>query len=200
MNKRGSAVIISGPSGSGKGTTVKALLKARGSVRLSVSATTRQPRPGEEHGREYFFLSKEEFENKIKNGEMLEYAQYCDNLYGPPRDYIERCVSDGEDVILEIDVQGGMQVKSKIPDAVSIFLIPPDRATLEKRLRGRGTESEEVIARRLKKADEELEYANKYDYIVICGEIDKCVADILGIIDSKRLKSTNMIDYIKENF
>ncbi len=200
MNKKGSAVIISGPSGSGKGTTVKALLKARGSVRLSVSATTRQPRPGEEHGREYFFLSKEEFENKIKNGEMLEYAQYCDNLYGTPRDYIERCVSGGEDVILEIDVQGGMQVKNKMPDAISIFLIPPDRATIEKRLRGRGTESEEVIAQRLKKADEELEYADKYDYIVICGEIDKCVADILGIIDSKKLESANMIDYVKENF
>lgn len=200
MNSKGSVVIISGPSGSGKGTTVKAMLSQRKQVRLSVSATTRSPRPGEENGREYFFLTKDEFEKRIQNGDMLEHAQYCDNLYGTPKEYITSCTEKGEDVILEIEVQGGMQVKSKLPQAISIFLIPPDRETLEKRLRGRGTESEDVILQRLKRADEELQYADKYDYVVVCGEMQKCVDDIFAIIDSKKLESENMIDYIKENF
>lgn len=200
MNNNGSVIIISGPSGSGKGTTVKALLEERESLKLSISATTRPPRPGEEHGREYFFLSKEEFSRKIENNEMLEYAPYCDNFYGTPREYIQSCVYNGDDVILEIEVQGGTQVKSKIPEAISIFLIPPSRESLEKRLRGRGTETEEVILQRLAQAEEELKYAQKYDYVVICGEMGKCVSDILNIIDSQKLKSENMIDYIKENF
>ncbi len=200
MNNKGSVVIISGPSGSGKGTTVKAMLSQRKQVRLSVSATTRPPRPGEENGREYFFLTKDEFEKRIQNGDMLEHAQYCDNLYGTPKEYITLCTEKGEDVILEIEVQGGMQVKSKLPQAISIFLIPPDRKSLEKRLRGRGTESEDVILQRLKRADEELQYADKYDYVVVCGEMQKCVDDIFAIIDSKKLESENMIDYIKENF
>lgn len=200
MNNKGSIVIISGPSGSGKGTTVKALLKERESLKLSISATTRNPRPNEEHGREYFFLSKEEFNRKIQENEMLEYAQYCDNFYGTPKEYIESCVSNGDDVILEIEVQGGMQVKSKVPEAISIFLIPPNKESLEKRLRGRGTETEEVILQRLAQAEEELKSAPDYDYVVICGEMDKCVNDILSIIDIQKMKSENMIDYIKENF
>lgn len=200
MNSKGTAVIISGPSGSGKGTTVKALLQKRESLKLSVSATTRSPRPGEVNGEHYFFITREQFNEKIENGEMLEYAPYCDNLYGTPREYIESCVENGDDVILEIEVQGGMQVKSKMPDAVSIFLIPPDKQSLEKRLRGRGTETEEVILKRLETAKEELKCADKYDYVVVCGEMDKCVNDILNIIDTQKMKSQNMLDYIKENF
>lgn len=200
MSKKGTAIIISGPSGSGKGTTVKALLAERESLKLSISATTRLPRPGEEHGKAYFFLTKDEFTAKAENGEMLEYAQYCDNFYGTPKEYIESCVENGEDVILEIEVQGGTQVKEKMPDAVSIFLIPPSKKSLEKRLRGRGTEEEDVILKRLAQAEEELKYASKYDYVVICGEMDKCVSDILNIIDTTKLKSENMTDYVKENF
>lgn len=200
MDKKGRAIIISGPSGSGKGTTVKALLEARENLRLSISATTRLPRPGEEDGVNYFYITREEFNNKIENGDMLEYAAYCDNLYGTPREYIEHCINNGEDIILEIEVQGGSQVKAKMPDAISIFLIPPDRKSLEKRLRGRGTEPEEVILDRLARSYEELEYADKYDYVVICGEMGKCVSDILNIIDSEKLKSEYMQDYIKENF
>lgn len=200
MNSKGTAVIISGPSGSGKGTTVKALLQKRESLKLSVSATTRSPRPGEVNGEHYFFITREQFNEKIESGEMLEYAPYCDNLYGTPGEYIKSCVDNGSDVILEIEVQGGMQVKSKMPDAVSIFLIPPDKQSLEKRLRGRGTETEDVILKRLETAQEELKYADKYDYVVICGEMDKCVNDILNIIDIQKMKSENMLDYIKENF
>ncbi|MCQ4022596.1 MULTISPECIES: guanylate kinase [unclassified Ruminococcus] len=200
MNNKGRAVIISGPSGSGKGTTVGALLEARPDLKLSISATTRSPRPGEQHGVNYFYLTCDEFNNKIKNGEMLEYAMYCDNLYGTPKEYIEQCINSGEDIILEIEVQGGAQVKAKMPDAISIFLIPPNRESLEKRLRGRGTETEEVILARLAQSYEELKYADKYDYVVICGEMNKCVSDILNIIDSEKLKSANMQDYIKENF
>lgn len=200
MNSKGRAVIISGPSGSGKGTTVKALLEARPELKLSISATTRLPRPGEENGVNYFFVSREEFQKKIENGDMLEYAEFCENVYGTPREYIEQCVSNGEDVILEIEVQGGMQVMAKMPDAISIFLIPPNRQSLEKRLRGRGTETEEVIRERLAQSYEELKYSEKYDYVVVCGEMSKCVSDILNIIDSEKLKSELMQDYIKENF
>ena len=200
MNNKGRAIIISGPSGSGKGTTVKALLETRENLKLSISATTRQPRPGEEDGVNYFYITREEFNKKIENGEMLEYAPYCDNLYGTPKNYIEQCINNGDDIILEIEVQGGAQVKAKMPDAISIFLIPPNRQSLEKRLRGRGTETEEVILERLAQSYEELKYADKYDYVVICGEMDKCVKDILDIIDSEKLKSKYMQDYIKENF
>lgn len=200
MNSKGRAVIISGPSGSGKGTTVKALLEARPELKLSISATTRLPRPGEENGVNYFFVSREEFQKKIENGDMLEYAEFCENIYGTPREYIEQCVSNGEDVILEIEVQGGMQVMAKMRDAISIFLIPPNRQSLEKRLRGRGTETEEVIHERLAQSYEELKCAEKYDYVVVCGEMSKCVSDILNIIDSEKLKSELMQDYIKENF
>lgn len=200
MNSKGRAVIISGPSGSGKGTTVKALLEARPELKLSISATTRLPRPGEENGVNYFFVSREEFQKKIENGDMLEYAEFCENIYGTPREYIEQCVSNGEDVILEIEVQGGMQVMAKMRDAISIFLIPPNRQSLEKRLRGRGTETEEVIRERLAQSYEELKCAEKYDYVVVCGEMSKCVSDILNIIDSEKLKSELMQDYIKENF
>lgn len=200
MNSKGRAVIISGPSGSGKGTTVKALLEERPELKLSISATTRLPRPGEENGVNYFFVTREEFQKKIENGDMLEYAEFCENVYGTPREYIEQCVSNGEDVILEIEVQGGMQVMAKMPDAISIFLIPPNRQSLEKRLRGRGTETEEVIRERLAQSYEELKYSEKYDYVVVCGEMSKCVSDILNIIDSEKLKSELMQDYIKENF
>lgn len=200
MNNKGRAIIISGPSGSGKGTTVKALLETRENLKLSISATTRQPRPGEEDGVNYFYITREEFNKKIENGEMLEYAPYCDNLYGTPKNYIEQCINNGDDIILEIEVQGGAQVKTKMPDAISIFLIPPNRQSLEKRLRGRGTETEEVILERLAQSYEELKYADKYDYVVICGEMDKCVKDILDIIDSEKLKSKYMQDYIKTNY
>lgn len=134
MNKKGSVIVISGPSGSGKGTTVEAMLKERPELKLSISATTRAPRPGEIDGKNYFFLTKEEFESKVKNGEMLEYACYCGNYYGTPKDYVERCTENGEDIILEIDVQGGAQVEKLMEDAISIFLIPPNKESLEKRL------------------------------------------------------------------
>lgn len=200
MSRKGSIIIISGPSGSGKGTTIKELLKARKNLRLSISATTRTPRPGEVDAKDYFFISKEEFNKKIENGDMLEYAPYCGNLYGTPKEYIDMCTENGDDIILELEVQGGMQIKGKIPGAVSIFLLPPCKASLEKRLRGRGTEPEKVVLQRLARAEEELKYAQDYDYVVVCGKVDRCVRDILNIIDVGKMKSENMINYIKENF
>ena len=149
MNESGLLIVLSGPSGAGKGTVVKALLEQQEGLRLSVSATTRTPRPGELHGQHYFFLPKEEFVAKIEQGKMLEYAQYCGNYYGTPAEPIHQWRADGLDVLLEIEIQGGGQIKQKCPDCVGIFLLPPSLAELENRLRTRGTEPARKRMRRI---------------------------------------------------
>lgn len=196
MNK-GTVIVVSGPSGVGKGTVVEQILSDKEKFVLSISATTRSPRESEKHGVNYFYLTKNEFQNRIDSGMMLEYAPYCDNLYGTPRAYVEENSNKGKNVILEIEVKGALTVKENMPEAVSIFIMPPSFQELEKRLRGRGTEPEEVIQKRLKKAIEEMNQSLKYDYIVVNNTVEQCVDDIKNIINSEKMKSLNMIDFIK---
>ncbi len=180
-------IVISGPSGAGKGTVVNRLI-SEGNFALSVSATTRQPRPGEEDGVSYFFKTKEEFKQMIDNNKLLEYACFCDNYYGTPAEYVSTKMAEGNNVILEIEVQGALQVKKNKPDAILIFLIPPTLRELEKRLTERGTESPEVIAKRLARAEEEMELTDKYDYIVVNDTIENAVNCIKSIVQAEKLK------------
>lgn len=154
--ERGLLLVISAPSGGGKGTVLKELFAQDENLRLSVSATTRAPRPGEVHGEQYYFTTKEDFEKKIGAGEMLEYAQYVGNYYGTPKAPVEAWLTEGRDVVLEIEVQGGAQIKKLCPDCVSIFILPPSMEVLEKRLRGRGTEADKVVQSRLEAAKREI--------------------------------------------
>ena len=187
MNK-GVLTVVSGFSGSGKGTIMKALLKKYDNYALSISATTRSPREGERNGREYFFKTKEEFQRLIEEDQLIEYAQYVENYYGTPREYVERCLDDGKDVILEIEVQGARKVKEKIPEAVLIFVTPPSAEELRARLVGRGTESMEVIVSRLSRANEEAVVMPDYDYLLVNDDLEQCVEAMHGIIQAERCK------------
>lgn len=199
--KRGLIIVISGPAGSGKGTVVKALREKVPTLGISVSATTRDPRPGEVEGVHYFFISKEEFERRIASGEILEHTYYCDNYYGTPKSELERITAEGKDIIFEIEVNGAIQIKKLFPEAVAIMLLPPSAKLLESRLRGRGTETEEIIERRLLRAREELKLLHHYDYLVVNGEnmVDDCVELIRDIINSEHSRTSRMTDFA-ENF
>ena len=194
---KGLLLVISAPSGGGKGTILKELFAQEENLRLSVSATTRQPRPGEENGKQYFFLSREEFETKIQTGQMLEYAEYVGNYYGTPREPVERWMDQGRDVVLEIEVKGGAQVKKLVPECVSIFILPPSMQVLEKRLRGRGTEEEAAIQQRLAKAREEIPHAKEYDYVVFNDRLEDAVSDLRAIIHGEKLKFSRNTDSIE---
>ena len=186
MSNTGKLVVFSGFSGSGKGTIMKELMAKHGDdYALSVSATTRGPRPGEEHGREYFFISEEEFEQMIQADGLLEYAKYVDHYYGTPKSYVNEQLSAGKNVILEIESVGALNVKKIFPEAVLVFITPPDADELEKRLRGRGTEDEETIIARLRKAAKESEGVEKYDYIVINDTVKECAVCIDDITHRK---------------
>ncbi len=187
MTKKGILTVISGFSGAGKGTVVKKLTDDYG-YKVSVSATTRQPREGEKDGREYFFITKEEFESRIQAQGFLEYAGYVDNYYGTPAEYVDKELSKGHDVILEIEVCGGLQVKEKRPDAVMIFLVPPSADELKKRLISRGTEDTETIEKRLARAYEETEFIGKYNYVVVNDTVDKCADNLNDIIQNEKKK------------
>ena len=188
--KRGVLLVISGPAGSGKGTVVEALRARLPDIGFSVSATTRAPRPGEKDGVHYYFITKEAFVAAINAGEILEHTVYCDNYYGTPRSEVDRVLGTGKDLILEIETEGAMQIKRLFPDAVTIMLLPPDGKTLEARLRGRGTETDEVIRRRMTRAAEEIQLADRYDYIVLNENdgIEKCAADIAGILAAEHCR------------
>lgn len=190
-NQRGILAIISGFSGAGKGTVVKEIFSTyEEDYSLSISATTRKPRDGEVNGVQYFFLDKEVFEKKIEENQFLEYARYLDNYYGTPKEFVFSKLDQGVSVILEIEMQGALKVKEQYPETVLIFVTPPSAAELEARLRGRGTETEEVIVSRLSRASEEVEYMNKYDYIVLneSGKAAECAAQIHHIIETEKKK------------
>lgn len=197
MTNKGLLLILSGPSGAGKGTVVKSLLAADPGIRLSVSATTRAPRPGETDGKEYSFLTRERFQEMAAAGKMLESAEYCGNCYGTPLTPILQWTSKGLDVVLEIEVQGGAQVKKKRPDAVGIFILPPSLNELEHRLRQRGTETEEAIRGRLETAEKEIPQAAHYDYVVINDTVESAVAQIRAILAAEKNSSRRNIELIE---
>jgi len=193
---RGLLVIVSGFSGAGKGSLVKGLLKKYDNYALSISATTRQPRPGEVDGREYFFLTTEEFEKKIADDNLIEYAKYVGNYYGTPKDYVERMLNSGKDVILEIEMQGAMKVKKKMANTVSLFVSTKDADTLRDRLTGRGTETLEQIENRLIRAVDEADLMYNYDYLVINDDLATSVDDIHNIICSEHKKIKHNMEFI----
>ena len=188
MNSKGVLTVISGFSGAGKGTIMKALLRTFDSYALSISATTRKPRPGEEHGREYFFISREEFEAMIAEDKLLEHARYVDNYYGTPKDYVMNNLNAGIDVLLEIEVQGAIQIKKKFPEAVLVFVTPPSADELKKRLVSRGTETLEVINQRMARATEESTWMKEYDYLLINDTLDECVKQLHETIQSQHFR------------
>ncbi|MEG0012591.1 MAG: guanylate kinase [Cellulosilyticaceae bacterium] len=197
MQSEGLKIILSGPSGSGKGTIVKELIKESNFV-VSISATTRGPRVGEEHGVHYFFREKEEFEEMIAKEELLEYANFCGNYYGTPKSFIDETIKDGTDVILEIEVQGALQVKEVYPEAIFIFIMPPTFEELKKRLVGRNTETPEVIKKRLARAEDELLHYKEYDYIVVNETIEEAATQIKEIVKAEKLKSYRYKQYIQD--
>lgn len=196
MNK-GMLIVVSGPSGCGKGTVLAEILKSD-KIFYSVSATTRSPRPGETDGVNYYFLTKEKFEKLIGEDGMLEYASYCGNYYGTPKKPVEDMLEQGKHVILEIEVQGAMKVMEKCPEAVFVFILPPSLKELERRLKKRGTEAEDVIKKRLSEAAGEIKQAYKYNYAVINGELEKAVDDLKAIIRAEELRSINSKNNIDE--
>ncbi|AYF92606.1 guanylate kinase [Apilactobacillus bombintestini] len=198
MAKRGMLIVLSGPSGVGKGTVRKALFNEPNvDFKYSISMTTRKPREGEVNGKDYFFVSKEEFEDHIKNGEMLEYAKYVDNYYGTPLNYVNKTLDEGHDVFLEIEVNGAMQVRANCPEAVFVFLTPPDLVVLKNRLIGRGTDDMEVIDKRIKTAVSEIKMMRNYDYAVLNDKVENAVDRIKTIINSERLKVNRVMpDYL----
>lgn len=190
MQTKGVLVVVSGFSGAGKGTVMKALLNKYDNYALSVSATTRNPRPGEENGREYFFLTESQFEDMIKNDELIEHARYVDHYYGTPKKYVEEKMAAGKDVILEIEIQGALKVREKRPDTLLLFVTPPNGDELKNRLTGRGTETQEAIEARLSRASEEAEGVEAYDYLLINDELDICVEELHEIIRSEHRRLT----------
>ena len=188
MSKKGCLVIISGFSGAGKGTVVKKMMADYDCYALSISATTRSPRPGETNGKEYFFKTKEEFEELIAQDALYEYAQYVSNYYGTPKAYVQEQLQAGKDVILEIEVQGALNVKEKNPEALLLFITPPTAEELRNRLVGRGTETMEVINDRKNRAAEEAKFMNRYDYLVINDNLDACVEEVHQLIQREHLK------------
>ena len=182
VSRRGILIVVSGFSGAGKGTLMKQLVHLYDNYALSISMTTRNPRPGECDGKDYFFVTREQFEKNIAEDGFVEHACYCDNYYGTPRVYVEQQLHKGKDVILEIEIQGALKIKEKFPTALLLFVMPPSVKELKRRLIGRGTESVDVIEKRLKRANEESEGIEKYDYIVINDKLDICVKELHSVV------------------
>lgn len=199
MARKGLLIVLSGPSGVGKGTVRAAIFeKDNQEFVYSVSATTRNPRPGEVDGKDYFFKTRDEFEEMIQNKKLLEYAEYVGNYYGTPLDYVQETLDKGKDVFLEIEVQGALQVREAMPDGVFIFLTPPDLQELESRIINRGTDSNEVIIRRMKVAREELGLMKYYDYAVVNDKVENAVKNIEAIIQTEHLRVQRNISNIQQ--
>ena len=196
MNK-GILIVVSAPSGCGKGTILAEVMNDE-KFYYSVSATTRSPRPGETDGVNYHFLGREQFEELIKTGGMLEYAEYCGNYYGTPRDKVLEKINEGKNVILEIEVQGAMQIREKCPEAVFVFIAPPSVAELRNRLEKRGTETPEVINQRVSEAAQEISFAYRYDYVVVNNILEDAVNDFISVIRAEELKAENQKNIIDE--
>ena len=195
--RKGVLIVISGFSGAGKGTITKKLLENYDNYALSISMTTRQPRPGEVDGREYFFVDRERFEQHIANEELVEYAEYVGNYYGTPRAYVEEQLNNGKDVILEIEIQGALKIKERFPDTLLLFVSTKSADVLLERLTGRGTETEEVIRNRMMRAAEEAEGMNEYEYIIINDDLDVCVKETHSIIQSAKASAMRNEEFIK---
>lgn len=194
LNDRGLLVVISGPSGVGKGTVRKALFEMpKHNLTYSVSMTTRAKRPGERDGIDYYFVSREEFLERVDEGKFLEHAEFVGNFYGTPLDKVNERLEDGQEVVLEIEVEGALQVKKKVPDCVMIFIVPPGKEALYQRLRKRGTESEDVIQQRIEKANREFKLAKYYDYIVVNDEVSNAADRIMAIIRAEHAKTARSI-------
>ena len=197
MNK-GGVFIISGPSGSGKDTVMTKLFKKMPELLFSISSITRAMRAGEREGEKYNFITREKFEDMLKNDRLLEHNEFVGNYYGTPREPVERAVANGQDMVIEVDVNGAAQIREKMPEAVSIFIMPPSFAELKRRLSGRGTESEELIQKRLASALGEIKRAAEYDYIVVNEDITAAADDIMSVILSSRLKTDRQTKIIDE--
>ena len=198
MDHQGILVVVSGFSGAGKGTLMKELLKRYDNYALSISATTRAPREGETDGKEYFFVSKEQFEKMRDEQKLIEYAQYVNHYYGTPKEYVEQKMAEGKDVILEIEIQGALKVKKRFPDALLLFVTPPSAEELRKRLVGRGTETLEVINARLARAAEEASGMEAYDYLLVNDEIDRCVRQMHSLIQLQHLRTGYHLDFLNQ--
>ena len=196
--QRGKLIVISGPSGAGKSTVVFKALEGRNDICFSVSATTRKPRPGEGDGKEYFFVDLDKFREMVENDEFLEHAEYVANSYGTPKAYVEKKLSEGMNVLLDIEVQGALQVHQKMPEAVMVFIIPPSMAELERRLRGRGTDTDRAIEARLIRARQEYEEADFYDYIIINDDAEKAAKELAAIITAENCRYAGREHYLKE--
>ena len=194
LNERGLLIVISGPSGVGKGTVRKALFERENhNLKYSVSMTTRKMREGEVEGKDYYFVSKEEFQKRIDEGKFLEHAEFVGNCYGTPLDKVNEQLDKGSEVVLEIEVEGAMQVKKKVPDCVLIFIVPPSKEALYERLKKRGTETEEVIQARIAKANREFKVAKYYDYIVVNDDVDNAADRIMAIIRAEHARTCRSI-------
>ena len=194
MRERGLLIVFSGPSGVGKGTVRAKIFESDNNFEYSVSMTTRKQRPGEVDGKDYYFRTRDEFEEMIRNGQMLEYAEYVGNYYGTPLTYVNQTLDEGKDVFLEIEVQGALQVKEKVPDGVFVFLTPPDLEELRGRLVGRVTDSAEVIASRLEKAKEEIRLMSEYDYVVVNDKVELAAERVKKIIEAEHYRVDRVIE------
>lgn len=188
MKQDGILIVVSGFSGAGKGTLMKKLMETYDNYALSISMTSRNPRPGEQNGVEYFFVTPEEFEKTIAENGLIEYAQYCGNYYGTPKSYVESQLKAGKDVILEIEIQGALKVKKQFPNALLLFVTPPSATELRRRLVGRGTETEEVINQRMHRAIEESEGIEEYEYLIVNDDLDTCVKELHSIVSAARMR------------
>lgn len=197
MMEKGKLFVISGPSGAGKSTVVFKAMEGRDDVCFSTSVTTRKPRPGEVDGREYFFVDLDRFKEMVENDELLEHAEYVANSYGTPRAYVEDKLSAGMNVILDIEVQGARQVNEKKPDSVKIFIIPPSIEELERRLKGRGTDTARAIEARLIRARQEYKEANFYDYIIINDDAERAAKELAAIMLAEHCRAADRMDYLK---